>query len=123
MGMSSLIAKVPKAAHTGKMGVEESQVMRTITIHKWKEIFMNSKANKFRKGQQHYRNEVQYQKAAVLTLAQKRALSEQLAAQVAEHVANGGEVKVVAAGATLVADGCSPMRHLTTAQKRARSST
>lgn len=121
MGITSRTDKVQSNAATGKTGAEENQVMRTITIHKWKEIFMNNKANAFRKGSRYFTTEPRREKVAVLTPTQKRALSEQLAAQVAEHIANGGVVVAADPGETMVADGCSPMRHLTTAQKRARS--
>ena len=121
MGTTSRTGKVQSIAATGKTEAEGYEATQTSVIHKRKDT-VNSKANQHRVGQRHFTSEPQRERHPVLTPAQKRALSEQLSAQVAEHVANGGKVDTVWSGATLVADGCSPMRPLTTAQKRARSS-
>ena len=88
-------------------------------IHKRKDS-MNSKANQFRAGQRHYTSEPQREKQAVLTPAQKRALSEQLSAQVAEHVANGGKVDAVWSGETALPDGQHPLAVMNRSQKQKR---
>lgn len=81
---------------------------------------MNSKANRFRVGQRHYTSEPQRERQAVLTPAQKRELSEQLTAQVAEHIANGGKVDAVWSGETALPDGQHPMAVKNRSQKRGK---
>lgn len=82
---------------------------------------MNNKANQFRVGQRHYTSEPQREKQAVLTPAQKRAMSEQLSAQVAEHLDNGGKVDAVWSGATTLPDGQHPLAVKNRSQKRSKA--
>jgi len=119
MGITFRTDKARSSAATGKMGAEDIQVTVITLIHKRNDT-VNSKANQHRQAQRLTTTEPQREKPAVPTPAQKRALSDELSAQVAAHVANGGAIVEAKAGETMVEDGCSPMRHLTTAQKKRR---
>lgn len=109
--------KVQSFAATGKMGAEEYEAMQ-ISMTRKRKGSMNSRANGFRKGQRHYTSEPQREKQAVLTPAQKRAMSEELSAQVAEHIANGGKVDPLWSGATALPDGQHPLAVKNRSQKR-----
>ena len=117
MGITSRTGKVQSIAATGETEAEGYEATQTSVIHKRKDT-VNSKANQHRVGQRHFTSEPQRERHPVLTPAQKRALSEQLSAQVAEHVANGGKVDTVWSGETALPDGQHPLAVMNRSQKR-----
>lgn len=120
MGTGFRTDKVQSSAATGKMGAEGYEATQITATHKRKDS-MNSKANQFRAGQRHFTSEAQRERQAVPTPAQKRALSEQLSAQVAEHVANGGKVDELWAGDTALPNGQHPLAVMNRSQKRSKA--
>jgi uncharacterized protein YoaH (UPF0181 family) len=81
---------------------------------------MNQKANHHRREQNHLTHEVQQARIPVQTFEQKQEAADQLAKQIADHLAKGGSIQPVPAGATAITDGRNPVAPMNRAQQRAR---
>ncbi len=81
---------------------------------------MIDKTHQFKRTQSHIRNEPAEPRKPVLTPSQKQVIAQELAEQVAQHIANGGAVVAASHGETAGKDGQSPFKILTRAQKQQR---